>query len=293
MSRRSFAVVICSYTERRWNDLCAAVDSVHRQLLPPRQTVVVVDDDEALYRRVRAGLPQVTAVLKRGGQGLSAARNAGVGATAEGIVAFLDDDAVANPNWLAVLAKHYADPEVLGVGGTVEPVFATGRPVWFPREFDWVVGCSYRGLPRRRGAGPELHRRQHVVPAGRLRRRRRVRRRAGPRRRRARRAATRPSSAFVSSSACRVAACCTSRAPSCATACPGFERAGHISGGAAGRRASRRRSSPARTADRARCPQSGPTRSGSCRGRSRAPSPRPPHGAIVGRSNVPAPSPAA
>jgi glycosyltransferase involved in cell wall biosynthesis len=170
MSRRSFAVVICSYTERRWNDLRAAVDSVHRQLLLPRQTVVVVDDDEALYRRVRAGLPQVTAVLKRGGQGLSAARNAGVGATAEGIVAFLDDDAVANPNWLAVLAEHYADPEVLGVGGTVEPVFAAGRPVWFPREFDWVVGCSYRGLPResapvRNFIGANMSFRRHVFDA--------------------------------------------------------------------------------------------------------------------------------
>ena len=23
------------------------------------------------------------------------------------------------------------------------------RPRWFPEEFDWVVGCSYRGLPRK------------------------------------------------------------------------------------------------------------------------------------------------
>jgi cellulose synthase/poly-beta-1,6-N-acetylglucosamine synthase-like glycosyltransferase len=55
---------------------------------------------------------------------------------------------VADPSWLARLAEHYADPGVLGVGGTVEPDFAAGRPAWFPREFDWVVGCSYRGLPR-------------------------------------------------------------------------------------------------------------------------------------------------
>lgn len=148
MRPRSFAVVICSYTERRWHDLRAAVESVQRQWLPARRTVVVVDNDPALYERVRSDLPEVTAVLKRGGRGLSAARNAGVAATTEDIVAFLDDDAVAHPSWLARLAEHYMDPDVLGVGGGVEPDFAAGRPSWFPREFDWVVGCSYRGLPR-------------------------------------------------------------------------------------------------------------------------------------------------
>jgi O-antigen biosynthesis protein len=147
MSPPSLAVVICSYTERRWRDLLAAVESVELQRLPPRRTVVVVDDDPALYARVREGVREATAVLKRGGQGLSAARNAGVAVTTEDVVAFLDDDAVAHPSWLARLVEHYADPDVLGVGGAVEPDFAAGRPAWFPREFDWVVGCSYRGLP--------------------------------------------------------------------------------------------------------------------------------------------------
>lgn len=148
MSPPSLAVVICCYTERRWKDLLAAVESVELQRLPPRRTVVVVDDDPALYARVREGVRGVTAVLKRGGQGLSAARNAGVAVTTEDVVAFLDDDAVAHPSWLARLVEHYADPDVLGVGGAVEPDFAAGRPAWFPREFDWVVGCSYRGLPK-------------------------------------------------------------------------------------------------------------------------------------------------
>lgn len=147
MSPPSLAVVICSYTERRWQDLVAAVESVRRQRVPARRTVVVVDDAPALYARVRAEVPEVTVVLKRGGQGLSAARNAGVAATTEDVVAFLDDDAVAHPSWLARLVEHYADPDVLGAGGAVKPDFAAGRPAWFPREFDWVVGCTYRGLP--------------------------------------------------------------------------------------------------------------------------------------------------
>src|SRR5690606_4797558 len=32
--------------------------------------------------------------------------------------------------------------------GRTEPLWASGRrPAWFPEEFDWVVGCTYRGLP--------------------------------------------------------------------------------------------------------------------------------------------------
>lgn len=35
----------------------------------------------------------------------------------------------------------------MGVGGKIEPMYLKGRPAWFPEEFDWVVGCTYRGLP--------------------------------------------------------------------------------------------------------------------------------------------------
>lgn len=80
-------------------------------------------------------------------RGLSGARNSGVAVATGAIVAFLDDDAVAEPDWLERLAAHYADPNVIGVGGSVKTDWLHGRPRCFPREFDWVVGCSYRGLP--------------------------------------------------------------------------------------------------------------------------------------------------
>jgi hypothetical protein len=36
---------------------------------------------------------------------------------------------------------------VVAVGGSPQPLYETHRPRWFPFEFDWVFGCSYRGLP--------------------------------------------------------------------------------------------------------------------------------------------------
>jgi hypothetical protein len=79
--------------------------------------------------------------------GLSAARNTGVRAASGAIVAFLDDDAEARPGWLDRLAAAYA-PDVIGVGGAIRPAWEGGaRPPWLPREFDWVVGCTYLGSP--------------------------------------------------------------------------------------------------------------------------------------------------
>jgi glycosyltransferase involved in cell wall biosynthesis len=86
-------------------------------------------------------------VANQGPQGLSAARNTGIEASSGDIVLFLDDDAIAELHWAARLTAPYADPTVLGVGGSAQPVWQQPPPRWWPREFGWVVGCSYRGQP--------------------------------------------------------------------------------------------------------------------------------------------------
>jgi glucosyl-dolichyl phosphate glucuronosyltransferase len=145
------SVVICAYTEDRWDQLAAAISSVGRQSMPAWETIVAVDHCPPLARRLAAAFPEVTVVASTGRPGLSGARNTGLARATGDVVAFLDDDARAAPDWLERLAGGYASPEVVGVGGAVLPAWEAGRPGWFPSEFDWVVGCSYTGLPR----GPE------------------------------------------------------------------------------------------------------------------------------------------
>ena len=147
--RPTLSVVVCAYTLDRWDDLRDAIASVLTQSRPPDEVVLVVDHCQALYERATQELPQIRVVASRGLQGLSGARNTGVAVSHGDVVAFLDDDAAAEPEWTDSLLAHYGDPRVVGVGGLVVPLWSTRRPVWFPPEFDWVVGCSYRGLPER------------------------------------------------------------------------------------------------------------------------------------------------
>ncbi|MEU3428563.1 glycosyltransferase family 2 protein [Streptomyces gardneri] len=144
----SVTVVVCAYTLDRWDDLRAAIGSLRAQRHPVDEIVLVVDHCPALYERASTAFAGVRVLENAGHRGLSGARNTGVGAARCEVVAFLDDDAAAEPDWSLGLLARYADPEVAGVGGLVRPRWVTRRPVWFPPEFDWVVGCSYRGLPR-------------------------------------------------------------------------------------------------------------------------------------------------
>jgi GT2 family glycosyltransferase len=143
------SVVVCTYTEDRFDDLSRAIDSLLGQSLPPAEVVVVVDHNPALLERVRRtwATPRLTAVGNTGPKGLSGARNTGLASAGGEVVAFLDDDAVAAPDWLACLLEPYTAPDVMAVGGKVVAAWDAGRPSYFPAEFDWVVGCSYTGMP--------------------------------------------------------------------------------------------------------------------------------------------------
>lgn len=141
------SVVICAYTEKRWDELVAAVTSVQRQTAPPREVIVVIDHNPRLLDRADRLLPQVTSLGNRQAPGAGGSRNTGAALARSDLIAFLDDDAEAQPDWLENLVTGYGNPLVLGVGGALKPRWLGGRPRWFPEEFNWVVGCTYRGMP--------------------------------------------------------------------------------------------------------------------------------------------------
>ena len=140
------SVIICTYTKKRWSNLLAAVESVQQQSTPPLEIIIVVDNNAHLLERVRAQIPGVIAIENSQQRGSSGSRNSGIAIAQGSLIAFLDDDAIAFPDWLAQISQGCANPQVLGASGMVEPLWATKKPAWFPEEFYWVLGCSYRGL---------------------------------------------------------------------------------------------------------------------------------------------------
>lgn len=165
-----WSVVVCAYT---WDRLEQTSDCLRAALAQPEapHVILVVDHNDALAAELGRRFPTVAVVPNVQRQGLGGARNSGVARATGTLVAFVDDDAVPSPGWLAELERGFTDDDVVAVGGEVEPAWDGTAPGWFPPEFGWVVGCSYRGMARSRDARNPLgcnmaFRREDLVAVG-------------------------------------------------------------------------------------------------------------------------------
>lgn len=81
------SVVVCVYTEDRWEDILAAVASVRAQSRPALETLLVVDHNQALLERLvkeYKETDEVRVLANAGPRGLSAGRNTGIAASRGG-----------------------------------------------------------------------------------------------------------------------------------------------------------------------------------------------------------------
>ncbi|MEO0492531.1 MAG: glycosyltransferase family 2 protein [Actinomycetota bacterium] len=152
----TISVIICAYTDERWADIAQGIESLRTQTLRPQQIVLVIDHNDELLERAADewastddhGM-RIDVVANTMTRGLSGARNTGVTWCDGDIIAFLDDDARAGDDgWIEAMVAAYGDPDIAGVGGGATPNWdGVDAPEWFPREFGWVIGCSYTGMP--------------------------------------------------------------------------------------------------------------------------------------------------
>jgi GT2 family glycosyltransferase len=123
------------------------IGSLTRQTLRPAETILALDRNEALVRFYKDQMPAYVKIVVSDGYGLSRARNTGIKNASGDVIAFIDDDAIADEQWLENLVVNYDDASVSGVGGLITPLWKGKQPIWFPEELFWIVGCSYKGLP--------------------------------------------------------------------------------------------------------------------------------------------------
>jgi cellulose synthase/poly-beta-1,6-N-acetylglucosamine synthase-like glycosyltransferase len=154
--RLRMRVAVLVPTFRRPAYLQRCLDGLARQVRRPDEVVVVwrKGQDPETEEILQRGVPELRDVLRPiavNVPGLVPALAAGVSATTADVLAVTDDDAVARPEWLASLLRHYS-AGVGGVGGrdvihTSQGIVAgrtavVGRVTWFGR----VIGNHHTGF---------------------------------------------------------------------------------------------------------------------------------------------------
>ena len=74
--------------------------------------------------------------------GASRARNFGIEVAQGKIVAFIDDDAIADTSWLEGIEEAFtvANPKPALIGGRIEPIWPNNKPGWYPPEREFMLG---------------------------------------------------------------------------------------------------------------------------------------------------------
>lgn len=108
-------------THGRPGPLARLLDSLSRQSLrADRVEIIVVDDGSPSGRRPDGGmLPPGARLVRQPRQGPAVARNTGASLATGRLLAFVDDDCIAEPGWLeSLFAAHLAHPHALLGGST-------------------------------------------------------------------------------------------------------------------------------------------------------------------------------
>jgi glycosyltransferase involved in cell wall biosynthesis len=108
---------------------------------------------------VASGRAPATGELHEPRPGLSHARNRALEWAAERgaeVLAYVDDDAVADPGWYESLARRWAEapPEVACIGGPIRPRFDAEPPPWYSDAIRHVLTLLDRG-PEVRDLDPD------------------------------------------------------------------------------------------------------------------------------------------
>ena len=165
------SVVVC--TRDRPEQLRACLDSLEELRTRPLE-VVVVDNapSDERTRELCAGFPAVRYV-REPVAGLSRARNRGVLESRGELIAFTDDDCVADPAWLDGLGEAFADPLVQVVVGYVGPLEleSRGQCVFqlygsFARRFERTVFDGLETMHTGLGDGNCVIRREAFADVG-------------------------------------------------------------------------------------------------------------------------------
>ena len=125
--------------------LARTIEGLLAQTHPFDEILVIDDGSRDNSAEIASRYPQVTLIKHPVNRGLAAARNTAIRAARNELVASVDADVVADPNWITTLLPHLDDPKVAGAGGIlIEGVQST-------------LGRSLASCPHGSGMGPAIY----------------------------------------------------------------------------------------------------------------------------------------
>jgi len=120
--------------------LRTCLSSLELQCLDDAVEVLVIDNNStdatsSIAHEFSNRLPNFKYILEEK-QGVSHTRNRGFQEALGAIVAYIDDDAKANPDWVSAITHFFENhPEASGVGGQHNAFSLVPIPPWFPKEY--------------------------------------------------------------------------------------------------------------------------------------------------------------
>ena len=158
------SVILCTYNRDKY--IYNVLKSVAENDYPHDQYEIVLvnnnstDGTENECRRFQADYPDIRfRYFLETNQGLSYARNCGIRNAQGDLLAYVDDDATVNPEYLRTYSDFFTHhPEAVAAGGPILPVYETEEPEWMTHYTRQLItgklflGNNQREFPR--GAFP-------------------------------------------------------------------------------------------------------------------------------------------
>ncbi len=149
------SVIVSTYSPERLGDVKRLITSLEVQNDKGFELVVIVDENQRLCSDIKQTLSNTTiakwrVVLNCMNNGLAHSRNIGIKKTTGEVVAFIDDDAIADPGWISSIRRVFTNPQVGAATGDIIPRWEKPNMAWFPKELHWIISCSYSITPTRR-----------------------------------------------------------------------------------------------------------------------------------------------
>ncbi|MFX1538286.1 MAG: glycosyltransferase family 2 protein [Promethearchaeota archaeon] len=102
--------------------------------------LIVADGDDSFINELKGIFPNATTIQTLG-KNLSQSRNVALKSSQDEVVAFIDDDAFPDKNWVLNIKKKFTNPKVVGLGGLILPESANNLII--PVELFWIYGCTF------------------------------------------------------------------------------------------------------------------------------------------------------